>query len=67
MKLMAEDKVEIILENSIELDILPGFFERWQGINGTNYLVMRRKDGNRSYIAQRIIKVIHIFDPLLEE
>ncbi len=54
-------QVEVVLENSIEKDLLTGTFDGWTQYDGLSYLVLVREDGYRSYICQDIIKVIHTY------
>ena len=51
--------IEVILQNDKEYDSLKGIYNGW---NETNYIAIRREDGNLTYISEKVIKVIHIIE-----
>lgn len=66
MKLETGNRIEVVLDNPIERDALTGTFVGWKEMEGINYLVIRL-DSVVSFIAQRIIRTIHILDEFSRE
>lgn len=52
-------QLEMVLDrdNPSECDAIFGAYEGWDGL----FLMIRRDDGNLTYIAERIIRAIHTY------